>query len=242
MGAVALCCFWHYFTQPCRRRLGPAVKETRYNITFLLEHEKIGEFQKQERISNNAISNPVSSSSSSGLDKNSDIENQKEAEYKVSIKSIHPSIMEYAKSNGMKVGDIIETIRVGEEGPDSFEQEVTNLDDSTITLLNAERPITLTCSRKEYNWLLLQYWKWDMLCCRFLFICPCWCTHCSGLNDDDAQCIYEALKTNTLYCLYLDTNQVSRNMRRQLYDIERYKRDGSNGYQQVKDIVIGHNN
>ena len=175
MGAVALCCIWHYFTTSFRRSLGPAVKEKRYTITFLPEHEIIGEFQKQVRINNNATPNPISSSSSSsssstGFDKNSsDIENQNEVEYDVSIKSIHSSIMEYAKSNGMKVGDMIESIRVG-EGPDSFEHEVTNLDDSTYTLLNDERPITLTCSRKEYNWLLLQYWWWDMLCCRFLFM------------------------------------------------------------------------
>ena len=104
--------------------------------------------------------------------------------------------MEYAKSNGMKVGDMIESIRVG-EGPDSFEHEVTNLDDSTLTLLNDERPITLTCSRKEYNWLLLQYWWWDMLCCRAcVYDCPCWCAYCSAVNDDDVQSIGELLKTN----------------------------------------------
>ena len=214
MGAV-LCCYWHCFTTPFRRCLGPAVKEKRYTITFLPEHEIIGEFQKQVRINNNATSNPISSSSSSsssstGFDKNSsDIENQNEVEYDVSIKSIHSSIMEYAKSNGMKVGDMIESIRVG-EGPDSFEHEVTNLDDSTYTLLNDERPITLTCSRKEYNWLLLQYWWWDMLCCRFLFICPCWCASCSCVNGDDALAIGELLKTNnTLKTLFLLGNNIT---------------------------------
>ena len=109
MGAVALCCIWHVFTTPlrrCFRCLGPAVKEKRYTITFLPEHEIIGEFQKQVRINNNATPNPINSSSSSsssstGFDKNSsDIENQNEVEYDVSIKSIHSSIMVYAKSNG----------------------------------------------------------------------------------------------------------------------------------------------
>merc|ERR1711991_1000469 len=139
-----------------------------------------------------------------------DTENQKEAEYNVSIKSIHSSIMEYAKSNGMKVGDTIESIRVG-DGPDSFEHEVTNLDYSTLTLLNVERPITLTCSRKlRNNWLLLQYWWWDMLCCRYWFICPVWGACGSCVNDEDALAIGELLKTNnTLKTLDLDNNNIT---------------------------------
>ena len=246
MGAVGLCCFWHCFTTPFRRGCvyccGPAVKEKRYTITFLPEHEIIGEFQKQVRINNNALPNPISSSSSSstGFDKNSsDIENQNEVEYNVSIKSIHSSIMEYAKSNGMKVGDMIESIRVG-EGPDSFEHEVTNLDDSTLTLLNDERPITLTCSRKVCNnWFLVQYWWWDMVCCRPLFICPCWMTRFSFPNGDDVSAIGEALKTiNTLKELDLRENGFSETMKSQLKAIQQYKRDGSNGYQQVKGMII----
>ena len=132
---------------------GPAVEETRYQITFLLEHEIIGEFGEK------IITNPLNSSSDSY---------KKEMKQNVYIKSIHSSVAKYVQSYGMNVGDIIEKISV--EGSDGFEHEVTNLDDSTYTLLNDERPITLTCSRKEYNWLLLQYWWWDMLCCRFLFI------------------------------------------------------------------------
>ena len=50
MGAVALPPIWHGFTTPFRRSLGPAVKEKRYTITFLPEHEIIGEFYKQVRI------------------------------------------------------------------------------------------------------------------------------------------------------------------------------------------------
>ena len=61
MGAVGLCCVWHCFTYPFRRCCvyygGPAVKEKRYTITFLPEHEIIGEFQKQVRINNNALPN-----------------------------------------------------------------------------------------------------------------------------------------------------------------------------------------
>ena len=126
------------------RPTGPAFEETRYQITFLLEHEIIGEFGEK------IITNPLNSSSDSY---------KKEMKQNVYIKSIHSSIMEYAKSNGMKVGDTIETIRVG-EGPDSFEHEVINLDDTTKSLLNNDRPITVTCFGKRYNEKLLQYWKW----------------------------------------------------------------------------------
>ena len=75
----------------------------------------------------------------------------------VYIKSIHSSVAKYVQSYGMKVGDIIETISV--EGPDGFEHEVGSLDDTTKSLLNSERPITVTCFGKRYNEKYLQYWK-----------------------------------------------------------------------------------
>ena len=43
---------------------------------------------------------------------------------------------------------------------------------------------------------------------------------------------------NTLRWLYLGNNQLSRNMRSQLKAIKQYKRDGSNGYQQVEGMWI----
>ena len=53
------------------------------------------------------------------------------------------------------------------------------------------------------------------------------------------QRIIDGLKTNnTLKKLYLHYNQLSDNMRSQLYVIEQYKRDGSNGYQLVKGMDI----
>ena len=46
-------------------------------------------------------------------------------------------------------------------------------------------------------------------------------------------------KTNkTLRWLWLHNNQLSRNMRSQLNAIRQYKRDGSNGYQQVEGMII----
>ncbi len=61
----------------------------------------------------------------------------------VCIKSIHASVREYTESYGMKVGDVIESIRI--DGPDGYEHEVVKLDDKTISILENERPITLTC-------------------------------------------------------------------------------------------------
>ena len=47
------------------------------------------------------------------------------------------------------------------------------------------------------------------------------------------------LKTNnTLERLWLSNNQLSDNMISQLKAIEQYKKDGSNGYQQVKEMEI----
>ena len=59
----------------------------------------------------------------------------------------------------MKVGDVIEKIRV--EGPDGFEHEVINLDDTTKSLFESQRPITLTCSGKRYNKEDAMYWAWE---------------------------------------------------------------------------------
>ena len=92
----------------------PAVEETRYQITFLLEHEIIGEFGEK------IITNPLNSSSDSY---------KKEMKQNVYIKSIHSSVAKYVQSCGMKVGDSIEKISV--EGPDGFEHEVISLDDTT---------------------------------------------------------------------------------------------------------------
>ena len=53
-------------------------------------------------------------------------------------------------------------------------------------------------------------------------------------NITDVRSIIDGLKTNNrLHRLYLDSNQLSRNMKSQLKIIQRYKRDGLNGYQQV---------
>ena len=79
----------------------PAVEETRYQITFLLEHEMIGEFGEK------IITNPLNSSSDSY---------KKEMKQNVYIKSIHSSVAKYVQLYGMNVGDIIETISV--EGTD----------------------------------------------------------------------------------------------------------------------------
>ena len=54
-------------------------------------------------------------------------------------------------------------------------------------------------------------------------------------DDSGIQSIIDGLKTNnTLGYLYLRNNQLSSNMISQLEAIEQYKRDGSNGYQQVE--------
>ena len=58
-------------------------------------------------------------------------------------------------------------------------------------------------------------------------------------DDSGIQSIIDVLKTNnTLKYLNLHDNPLSRNMKRQLWNIEQYKKDGSNGYQQVKGMVI----
>ena len=58
-------------------------------------------------------------------------------------------------------------------------------------------------------------------------------------DDSGIQSIIDGLKTNnTLRFLTLYTNQLSDNMKRQLNAIEQYKRDGSNGYQQVKGMYM----
>ena len=64
--------------------------------------------------------------------------------------------------------------------------------------------------------------------------------HNNNITDDSGiQSIIDVLKTNnTLKYLNLHDNPLSRNMKRQLWNIEQYKKDGSNGYQQVKGMVI----
>ena len=58
-------------------------------------------------------------------------------------------------------------------------------------------------------------------------------------DDSGIQSIIDGLKTNnTLKYLDLDNNQLSDNMRSQLDAIEQYKKDGSNGYQQVEGFGI----
>ena len=58
-------------------------------------------------------------------------------------------------------------------------------------------------------------------------------------DDSGIQSIIEALKTNnTLKELWLSNNQLSDNMISQLNAIQQYKRDGSNGYQQVEEMRI----
>ena len=64
----------------CCKLTGPAVEETRYQITFLLEHEIIGEFGEK------IITNPLNSSSDSY---------KKEVKQNVYIKSIHSSVTKY---------------------------------------------------------------------------------------------------------------------------------------------------
>ena len=259
----------------CCKPTGPAFEETRYQIPFLLEHEIIGEFGEKN------ITNPLNSSSDSY---------KKEMKQNVYIKSIHSSVAKYVQSYGMNVGDIIEKISV--EGPDGFEHEVISLDDTTKSLLNSERPITVTCFGKRYNEKLLQYWKW---CIRkdmneqgrlnlhnqgittndsiiigellktnntleILYLSnnnitdvqsigeglktnnTLWLLSLSNNNitdDSGIQSIIDGLKTNnTLSDLWLMNNQFSDNMKSQLNAIKQYKEDGSNGYQQVKEMYI----
>ena len=58
-------------------------------------------------------------------------------------------------------------------------------------------------------------------------------------NITDVQSIIDGLKTNNkLVYLNLQDNQLSDNMISQLNAIQQYKRDGSNGYQQVKGMTI----
>ena len=58
-------------------------------------------------------------------------------------------------------------------------------------------------------------------------------------DDSGIQSIIDVLKTNnTLNHLHLHNNQLSDNMKSQLNAIQQYKRDGSNGYQQVKGMNI----
>ena len=61
----------------------------------------------------------------------------------------------------------------------------------------------------------------------------------SNNNIIGIQSIIDGLKTNnTLGHLLLSNNQLSDNMKSQLKAIQQYKRDGSNGYQQVKGMNI----
>ncbi len=58
-------------------------------------------------------------------------------------------------------------------------------------------------------------------------------------DDSGIQSIIDGLKTNnTLNYLFLQNNQLSDNMKSQLEAIRQYKRDGSNGYQQVEGMYI----
>ena len=58
-------------------------------------------------------------------------------------------------------------------------------------------------------------------------------------DDSGIQSIIDGLKTNnTLHTLSLRNNQLSDNMKSQLEAIQQYKRDGSNGYQQVEGMTI----
>ena len=58
-------------------------------------------------------------------------------------------------------------------------------------------------------------------------------------DDSGIQSIIDVLKTNnTLNDLHLYNNQLSDNMKSQLKAIQQYKRDGSNGYQQVEEMEI----
>ena len=78
MGAVGLCCVWHCFTYPFPSLLRLLRRTCGQGKSVILSHfyqnmEQLVNFIKQERINNNAIPNPISSSNT-GLDKNTDIE------------------------------------------------------------------------------------------------------------------------------------------------------------------------
>ena len=61
----------------------------------------------------------------------------------------------------------------------------------------------------------------------------------NDITDGEIQSIIDGLKTNnTLHELDLYNNQLSDNMKSQLKAIKQYKRDGSNGYQQVEGMYI----
>ena len=64
--------------------------------------------------------------------------------------------------------------------------------------------------------------------------------HNNNITDDSGiQSIIDVLKTNnTLRRLNLYINQLSDNMKSQLKAINQYKKDGSNGYQQVEGMDI----
>ena len=58
-------------------------------------------------------------------------------------------------------------------------------------------------------------------------------------DDGGIQSIIDGLKTNnTLKTLWLHDNELSSNMISQLNAIQQYKKDGSNGYQQVEEMYI----
>ena len=71
-----------------------------------------------------------------------------------------------------------------------------------------------------------------------------WLDNNNITDDSGIQSIIDGLKTNnTLNYLSLYNNQLSDNMKSQLKAIQQYKRDGSNGYQQVEGMDdMTHNN
>ena len=63
----------------------------------------------------------------------------------------------------------------------------------------------------------------------------------NNITDYGMGAILAALKTNnTLRVLDLRNNKLSETMKSQLNDIEPYKKAGSNGYQQVEEMSIQH--
>ena len=63
----------------------------------------------------------------------------------------------------------------------------------------------------------------------------------NNITDSGMGAILAALKTNnTLRVLDLRNNKLSETMKSQLNDIEPYKKAGSNGYQQVEEMSIQH--
>ena len=66
-----------------------------------------------------------------------------------------------------------------------------------------------------------------------------WLNYNNITDDGGIQSIIDGLKTNnTLRLLDLYNNQLSSNMCSQLKAIRQYKRDGSNGYQQVEEGML----